>query len=134
MQKSEVIHIHKEDDIILARQNSREIAKSLNFSATNQARILTAVSELARNIYRYAGSGEIKMEAIKEINKTGLRIVAADEGPGISDITNALKQGYSTSGSLGAGLPGLKRMMDEFQIVSEEERGTKVTVVKWQLT
>ncbi|TFE02326.1 anti-sigma regulatory factor [Jeotgalibacillus salarius] len=133
MDKSAVIHIQKEDDIILARKTSREFAKLLNFSATNQSRVLTAVSELARNIYRYAGNGEIKVEAIKEMNKSGLIIVAEDEGPGIIDISNAMTQGYSTSGSLGAGLPGLKRMMDEFQILSEEGSGTKVTVIKWQM-
>ncbi|WP_046173456.1 anti-sigma regulatory factor [Domibacillus indicus] len=133
MDKSAVIHIQKEDDIIMARKMVREFGRILNMHSLTQARILTAVSELARNIYRYARTGHITFEAIEKADQAGLRITAMDNGPGIEDIRKALEQGYSTSGGLGAGLPGVKILMDEFSIESSRHAGTKVTVTKWQL-
>ncbi len=132
MKKSAVVQIIKENDIILARKTGRELARSLHFSPIDQARILTVISELARNIYRYAGSGQIQFDCVSEGGQIGLRLTAIDGGPGIADIPKALKQGYSSSSGLGAGLPAVKRMMDEFCIDSSKETGTAITVIKWK--
>ncbi|WP_277753244.1 anti-sigma regulatory factor [Metabacillus mangrovi] len=128
-----VIPIQKEDDIIIARKTARELTQLMEFKPANQARILTAVSELARNIYRYAGDGHIRFETVEEQMKRGIRITAIDSGPGIKNIRQAMEQGFTTSGSLGAGLPGVKKMMDEFFIESCPENGTTVNVAKWEL-
>ena len=133
MDESVVIQIQKEDDIIIARKIAREFAQEINLDITNKARILTAVSELARNIYRYAETGQIKVEVVEEAYKAGLRITAVDNGPGIKDIRKAMERGYSTSGSLGAGLPGVEIMMDEFSIESSKHNGTKISITKWQV-
>lgn len=132
MEKSAVIQIIKENDIILARKMGRELARSLHFNPIDQARILTVISELARNIYRYAGRGQIQIDSISEGGQIGVRLTAVDCGPGIPDIPKALEQGYSSSKGLGAGLPAVKRMMDEFCIDSSKEMGTKITVIKWK--
>lgn len=132
MHKKALIQIQCESDIITARKTGRIFSNHLHFDSINQARIITTVSELARNIYRYAGTGQISFEQIEEAIKTGLKITAIDQGPGIIDISNALKHGYSSSGGLGAGLPGVKNMMDDFYIESSPSNGTRVTVVKWQ--
>ncbi|MBO8164055.1 MAG: anti-sigma regulatory factor [Brevibacillus sp.] len=126
------IHVHTEHDIVRARQVGRHIAKQMGFGTIVQSRITTAISELARNIFLYAGTGTITIEQIRQGKKIGLRVIAEDEGPGIPDIRKAMEDGYSTSGGLGAGLPGVKRLMDYFLIDSVPHRGTKVTVVKWR--
>ncbi|PLT31402.1 anti-sigma regulatory factor [Peribacillus deserti] len=118
-------------DIVAARQAGRDAARKLSFSIVDQARITTAISELARNIYLYALPGNIILEHIEEQNKTGLRITAVDKGPGIKDIKLALEDGYTTSGGLGAGVPGVKRLMDDFTIDSVVGEGTKITAIKW---
>ncbi len=105
----------------------------MGFSSTDLTLIATAISELARNIVLYAKSGEIHLSSIEHGDKRGIAVVARDEGPGIPDIRRALQDGYSTSRSLGLGLPGVRRLMDEFEIVSEVNRGTRVTVKKWRL-
>ncbi|SER86902.1 serine/threonine-protein kinase RsbT [Salisediminibacterium halotolerans] len=97
----------------------------------DQARITTAISELARNIYLYANQGRIQIEEVRGSGKNGIRIIASDEGPGIKDIRNVMEDGFTTSGGLGAGLPGVKRLMDEFNIDSELENGTVITAIKW---
>jgi serine/threonine-protein kinase RsbT len=126
------IKINNEWDIVNARQSGRTLAKQLGFGTVDQARIATAISELARNIYLYApDGGQICIETFKQSGKTGLRIIATDSGPGISDIRKALEDGYTTSGGLGAGLPGVKRLMDEFSIRSETDKGTEITAMKW---
>ncbi|WP_026695029.1 anti-sigma regulatory factor [Peribacillus kribbensis] len=125
------IPIISEWDIVAARQAGREAAKKMNFGTVDQARITTAISELARNIFLYAMPGNIIVEEIHENNKYGLKITAADQGPGIENIKLALEDGYTTSGGLGAGVPGVKRLMDEFSIDSEVGRGTVVVAVKW---
>ncbi len=132
MHKKALVQIQCENDITTARKTGRIFSNHLHFNSINQARIITTVSELARNIYRYAGTGQISFERIEEAIKTGLKITAIDQGPGIIDISNALKHGYSSSGGLGAGLPGVKNMMDDFYIESSPVNGTRVTVVKWQ--
>lgn len=125
------IVIRKELDIVGARQLGRDITKSVGFSIVDQARIITAISELARNIYLYSNHGEICCEKVSTLDKRGIKITARDTGPGIQDVGKVMQDGFSTSGGLGAGLPGVKRLMDQFDIVSEEGRGTEITTVKW---
>ncbi|ARI78834.1 anti-sigma regulatory factor [Halobacillus mangrovi] len=125
------VNIKKEWDIVGARQLGRDIARKIGFGTVDQARIATAISELARNIYLYAGTGKICFEAIEDINQKGISIMAIDNGPGIKELSQVMEDGFSTSGGLGAGLPGVKRLMDEFDIQSEDGKGTEIKVVKW---
>ncbi len=118
-------------DVVIARQRGREIASLLGFSASDLALIATAISELARNIVLYAGSGEIEIGHVEQMERRGIEIVARDQGPGIRNIPQAMRDGFSTSGGLGLGLPGVKRLMDEFEIESRPGRGTTVTVRRW---
>jgi serine/threonine-protein kinase RsbT len=124
--------INSERDIVLARQKGRALATELGFSVGNATLIATAISELARNIVSYAGNGEIVMSVVRDSDRTGITIVASDSGPGIADLTLALRDGFSTSGSLGIGLPGARRLMDEFDINSHPGRGTIIKVTKWK--
>ncbi|WP_077624172.1 anti-sigma regulatory factor [Sediminibacillus massiliensis] len=125
------VNIQKEWDIVGARQIGRDFARKIGFGTVDQARIATAISELARNIYLYAGTGKVCFETIEEIDHKGICIIAMDDGPGISEINKVMEDGYSTSGGLGAGLPGVKRLMDEFDIVSEQGKGTEIRTIKW---
>ena len=125
------VDIYTEWDIVAARQLGRNEAKSTGFGTVDQARITTAISELARNIYLYAGKGTIKIERTYEKNQYGITIIASDEGPGIADLRKVMNDGYSTSGGLGAGMPGVRRLMDEFNVQSEKGIGTTITAVKW---
>jgi serine/threonine-protein kinase RsbT len=125
------VTIQKEWDIVGARQMGRNIAKEIGFGTVDQARIATAISELARNIYLYAGNGEISFEKLENIDHKGIGIYAVDNGPGMEEISQVMEDGFSTSGGLGAGLPGVKRLMDEFDIISKTGEGTKIKVVKW---
>ena len=125
------VEIITEWDIVAARQLGRNEAKAIGFGAVDQARITTAISELARNIYLYARAGEVTIERINKDEKVGIRITAADKGPGINDLRKAMEDGYSTSGGLGAGLPGVKRLMDTMDIQSSVGNGTIVIVEKW---
>ncbi|WP_404430539.1 anti-sigma regulatory factor [Sutcliffiella horikoshii] len=122
--------IKDDKDIIMARRLGREIAISMGFNYIDQVRITTAISELARNVIKYAGSGTVSIEVIHKY-APGLSVIVVDNGPGIPSIGKAMEDGYSTSDSLGAGLPGVKRMMDEFMIDSVMEQGTRIEVVKW---
>lgn len=126
------VPINSERDIVLARQKGRALATELGFSVGNATLIATAISELARNIVSYAGNGEIVMSVVRDSDRTGITIVASDSGPGIADLTLALRDGFSTSGSLGIGLPGARRLMDEFDINSQPGRGTIIKVTKWK--
>jgi serine/threonine-protein kinase RsbT len=132
MEKIKEVGIKGSEDVVLARQIVREMAKELGFGLADQTRITTAVSELSRNIYLYAGTGRVVVKALSESAKKGMEIIAEDKGPGIPDIEMAMQDGYSTSkGLLGQGLPGTKRLMDEFEIKSEMGKGTTVTIRKW---
>lgn len=124
--------IASDSDLIEARQKGRMLAERQGFSSSELTLIATAISELARNIIRYAKRGEISIQAVDGNPKAGIVVVARDTGPGIADVERALEAGYSTSGSLGLGLPGVRRIMDEFAIVSEIGQGTTVTVTKWK--
>jgi serine/threonine-protein kinase RsbT len=126
------IPIQKDQDIVVARQKGRALAQQLGFSNSNLTLIATAISELARNILLYAKRGEMTLGVVQDDGRDGIAVVASDNGPGIHDIARALELGFSTSGSLGLGLPGVKRLMDEFEIVSGAGRGTTVTATKWK--
>jgi serine/threonine-protein kinase RsbT len=126
------VPIISDQDIVLARQKGRALATGLGFSAVDATFVATAVSELARNILAYAGKGDVTLRAIHGSNRGGIQVVASDNGPGIPDIRQALRDGFSTSGSLGLGLPGVRRLMDEFEITSQPGQGTTVTVKKWR--
>jgi len=125
------INIKYEWDIVEARQLGRDIARGLGFGTVDQARITTAISELARNIYLYAGQGKMCFEVIENVNQKGICLIALDEGPGIKDISLVMQDGFTTSGGLGTGLPGVKRLMDEFDVKSEVGKGTKIETIKW---
>lgn len=131
MESQSCMNIQQEWDIVGARQLGRDIAKKIGFGTVDQARIATAISELARNIYLYADDGQICIEFINDIERKGMSIISIDSGPGISDISLVIQDGYTTSGGLGAGLPGIKRLMDEFDIQSEDGNGTKIKTTKW---
>lgn len=128
-----LVPIRHDVDVVIARQQGRELAVSLGFSGSDLTLIATAISELARNILVYAGQGEIVLAPARENGRCGIRVVATDSGPGIPDIEMALRDGYSTGKSLGLGLPGARRMMDDFDIVSSVGVGTTVTLCKWVL-
>ena len=118
-------------DVITARQLGRLLGSELGFSRSDLALIATAISELARNIVVYAGRGEVIVEQIEGSRGKGLRIVARDNGPGIEDIGSAMLDGFSTGSSLGLGLPGTRRLVDDFELVSSPNQGVTVTAVKW---
>lgn len=131
MADEQVVQIATEADILSARQSGRAIAARLGFSQTDVTLIATAISELARNIVQYAGRGEIVLSVIEERTRAGLSIEARDRGPGIADVARALEDGFSTGGSLGLGLPGARRLLDELQVESEPGVGTVVRGTKW---
>lgn len=120
------------NDIVTARLQGRVLAEGLGFSAGEATLVATAISELARNIVQYAGRGDIVLRTITNGTKRGVVVVARDHGPGIADLKLAVRSGYSTSGGLGLGLPGVRRIVDDFQIVSNRQDGTTVTVTKWR--
>ncbi len=119
-------------DLVRAREQGRALAGQLGFTQGDLTLVATAISELARNIVRYARRGEIILRPVKDGGVSGIAIIARDEGPGIPDVNRAMEPGYSTAGGLGLGLPGVRRIMDKFEIVSEIGHGTVVTVTKWR--
>ncbi|MCL5291604.1 MAG: ATP-binding protein [Actinobacteria bacterium] len=126
------VPISTDADIITARQKGRALAEWVGFSGSDLTIIASAISELARNIIEYAGHGEIIIRLAERGARRGIVIVARDDGPGIPDVALAMQDGYSTGKGLGLGLPGARRLMDEFEIVSEVGKGTTVTVGKWR--
>jgi len=124
------IIVENEWDIVVTRQEGRELARAIGFNEVEQARITTVLSELARNIVIYAGNGTIKMWKNESNDRASICIVAEDKGPGIQDIKLALQDGYSTSKGLGAGLPGVKRLVDKFFIKSLQGQGCFIAVEK----
>ncbi len=125
------ISICSDGDLLSARQQTRSLALGMGFPLTEVVGIVTALSEMARNMLTYAGRGEVVVRPLRDGERRGLAVVARDEGPGIPDIEKAMLDGYSTSGGLGMGLPGIRRLMDTFHIQSEPRTGTTVTVEKW---
>jgi serine/threonine-protein kinase RsbT len=126
------VSVRSDNDLVSARLQGRRLAESLGFSSSEATLVATAISELARNIVSYAVDGEIVLRPIRDRSRRGITVIARDEGPGIANVRLALEEGYSTSGGLGLGLPGVRRIMDEFRIDSEPGRGTTVTVSKWK--
>jgi serine/threonine-protein kinase RsbT len=126
------VQIDAEIDIAAARRTVRDVATKLGFGVTETARIVTAASELGRNIYKYAGRGVMQWRTVTDGQAIGLELQFEDRGPGIADIEEAQREGYSTGRGLGMGLSGAKRLMDELEIKSVVGKGTTVTVRKWQ--
>jgi serine/threonine-protein kinase RsbT len=127
------IPIGQDADLIPARAEGRGLAERQGFSRTDATLIATAISEIARNIIVHAGRGEILMRPVEDGHRTGLRVVARDEGPGIEDVEEAVREGFATGGGLGLGLPGARRLMDDFEIESTPGAGTTVTMTKWRV-
>ncbi len=125
------VAINREPDIIVARQQGRDIAVDLGFSPGDVALIATAISEITRNVIAYATRGEMTMCVVQDGTRRGVEIVVQDEGPGIADLPQAMQDGYSTGGGLGLGLPGARRLMDEFAIESTVGQGTRIVMRKW---
>jgi len=128
----ESMTIIREIDVIPFRNRLKEYAVKIGMSLVNQTKIITAASELARNMLKYANGGTVHIEVVNQGKENGLRLTFKDEGPGIRDIREAMQDGYSTGKSLGLGLPGTKRLVSEFDIQSEIGKGTTVTVTKWR--
>ncbi len=126
------VSIRSDSDIVVARQKGRQLAAEIGFQSTETTLIATVISELARNIVRYAKEGDIILDSTASGGANGIVITARDEGPGIWNVEQALQVGYSTSGGLGLGLPGVQRLMDEFEIVSRAGEGTTVKTTKWK--
>ncbi len=129
----EHIPIRADTDVLAARQKGRALGLQAGFSSIDITLLATAISELARNILLYAHEGEIELRLLNEGGRRGIMVIARDQGPGIVDIERALQDGFSTSGGLGLGLPGVKRLMDTFELKSTYGAGTVVTAVKWEL-
>ena len=126
------VNIRNDGDIVTARRRGRVLAEQSGFSTTDQVLITTAISELARNILLYARGGVIGLRRVNNHERSGIQVVAKDDGPGIPDVAKAMEPGYSTSSSLGLGLPGVKRLMDEMSIETEAGQGTTVIATKWK--
>lgn len=124
--------IAKDQDVVPFRNRVKEHAVKIGMSALNQTKLITAASELVRNMLKYANGGIVFIEILSKHRDTGIRLIFKDQGPGIEDIKLAMKDGFSTAKSLGLGLPGAKRLVNEFMISSEVGKGTTVTVIKWK--
>ncbi len=124
--------VRSSEDVVSARQLVREYAISAGFSLVDQTKILTAVSELARNTVIYGGGGTMTVEALNQSMRRGVRVVFEDHGPGIADIGEALRDGFTTGNGLGLGLGGAKRLSNEFDIQSEPGKGTRITITRWK--
>lgn len=132
IQRSEVKYIRTSEDILSVRQAVREWSVSMGMNLIDQTKIVTAASELARNTFVYGGGGKLILEQVSNGSRYGLRLTFEDNGPGINNIELALKDGYTTSGGMGLGLGGAKRLSNEFQIISEPGKGTKVIILRWK--
>ena len=128
---SDEMAVVKEQDVVPFRNRVREYAVRIKMGLVNQTKLITAASELVRNMLRYANGGKIRIEIVSKGRDNGIRLTFADTGPGISNIDLAMKDGYSTGKSLGLGLPGAKRLVNEFNIQTETGKGTTVTIIKW---
>jgi serine/threonine-protein kinase RsbT len=132
VQKTETLPLRSTDDVVRVRQVARQWAVQVGLSLVDQTKLVTAASELARNTVTYGGGGEVILEALNDNNRRGVRLTFTDQGPGISDITLALKDGYTTGTGMGLGLGGAKRLVNEFDIVSHVGEGTRVCITKWK--
>jgi serine/threonine-protein kinase RsbT len=130
--KDETAPIRSSDDIVKVRRIVREWAVSLGFGLVDQTKIVTAASELARNVIDYGGGGDFRIELLNNDARRGLRLTFSDEGPGILDMEQAMRDGFTTGGGLGLGLGGAKRLVNEFRIDSKPGRGTTVVIIRWK--
>ena len=129
----ERIAIESDNDVVTARQRARELAAGLELTSTDQTLLATAISEVARNITAYAVRGEVLLRVIEDDDgRRGIRVIARDQGPGIEDVELALQDGYTSGGGMGIGLPGARRLVNEFELASTPGGGTSVTIVRWQ--
>jgi serine/threonine-protein kinase RsbT len=124
--------IHSSEDVVVVRQLVRQWAKAAGFGLVDETKLVTAASELARNVVIYGGGGTVRLEALNNESRRGLRLVFEDHGPGIPDIEVALRDGYSTGGGLGLGLGGARRLANEFEIQSKPGSGTRVAITRWK--
>ncbi len=127
----ETIKVFTEPEVVLLRNRVKEYAVRIKMGLVNQTKLITAVSELARNMLRYGKGGEVIVEVVTRGRENGIRLQFIDKGPGIANIELAMKDGFSTGKSMGLGLPGTKRLVSEFNLVSELNKGTTVTIIKW---
>jgi serine/threonine-protein kinase RsbT len=130
--KSSALNVTTEADVVKVRQAVRACAVEAKFSLVDQTKVVTAASELGRNLLIYGGGGEVRMELIKEGMRNGLRVIFQDHGPGIPDLELAMKDGYTSGSGMGLGLGGAKRLVNEFEIISNPSDGTRVTITKWR--
>lgn len=131
-QSKDNILIQREQDVVPLRNRVKEAAVRIGMGLVNQTKLITAASELVRNMLRYAGGGEVLIEIISEGRDNGVRLTFTDRGPGIADINLAMQDGFTTGKTLGLGLPGTRRLVSRFDIQSELGKGTKVTIIKWK--
>jgi serine/threonine-protein kinase RsbT len=129
---AEILPLTTSDHIVIVRQAVRHRAVDLGFSLVDQTKIVTAASELARNAIQHGGGGRATIEAVTDGSRRGLRLTFEDEGPGIADIEQAMRDGYSSAGGLGLGLSGAKRLSNEFSIASSNGKGTRVIITRWK--
>lgn len=130
-ERSGVCQVRSEQDVVLTRQAVRKIAQGCGLRLVDQTKLVTAVSELARNAVIYGGGGEMDWEIVEENFRTGIRLVFRDNGPGIPDLRQAMTDGWTSGNGLGLGLAGAKRLVDEFDIQSAPGQGTRITITKW---
>ena len=130
--RTDRVKIETSADVVSARQKVREWATELKFSLVDQTKLVTATSELARNTLNYGRGGEMTLEALENLSRTGLKLIFEDHGPGIPDVQAALKDGFTTGSGMGLGLGGSKRLVNEFEISSEVGKGTRVAVTRWK--
>ena len=126
-----MVVIKREQDVVLFRNRVKEVAQKIKMGLVNQTKLITAASELVRNMLKYAEGGDITIEVVSKGRDNGIRLTFRDDGPGIRDVQLAMKDGYSSGKSLGLGLPGAKRLVNDFTIHSELNKGTVVTIIKW---
>lgn len=132
IQIKEDINIAREQDVVPFRNKVKDAAVKIGMGVLNQTKLITAASELVRNLLKYGGGGTVGIESVTNGRDAGIRLVFTDKGPGIADVNLAMKDGYSTGKSLGLGLPGTKRLVNEFDIKSTVGQGTTVTIIKWK--
>jgi serine/threonine-protein kinase RsbT len=130
--KNDTMPLRSGNDVVAVRQAVRRWASDLGFSLVDQTKLVTAASELARNVLVHGGGGDARLQAIEEGSRRCLRLIFEDQGPGIPDIELAMRDGYTTGGGLGLGLGGSKRLVNEFEIISRVGEGTRVTIAKWK--
>jgi serine/threonine-protein kinase RsbT len=128
---SEFLPIRTPEDVVRVRTVVRKVAVELKFGLVDQTKLVTAASEIARNTLAYGLGGDVRLDVLEEGNKRGLRLIFQDQGPGIADVAMAMRDGYTSGKGMGLGLGGSQRLVDEFQIASEKNKGTTVTIAKW---